>query len=889
MNAKEVLTQEQRRRFKSIPEANDPKAVQYYTFTQEQLDHILHHRRDHNRLGFAVQLALVTYPGWPLLHYETIPHSTLAYIASQIHVSPDVFSDYAKREPTRREHLEEIRRTYGYARFAKQHQHTLADMLYHRAWEDDNPVVLMTAAVGWLREHKLIFPAISTIEGMIWEAMHRAEHHMYAMLGAAVTEEQKSLLDSIMEGMMRKSLSWLRDGAGVCSPEGFLKVAERIRCLSEFGLRVDTESIPAKRLQKVTRMASSYDSHLYKKLRPEKKYGLLALHLQMLRSAYIDEAIRIHDGLITRFIADMRQHRKKEKERTPAEDAALTPAFRALFKKRFFRLRKYAPVLLELLDFQGSDSAARLLEAVRMLRQMHENGQRHLDPTEAMLNFVPRKRRRLLLNDRGGVYGYIYELAVLVELRNQLRSGHVWVDGSVLHKPYTAYLLPDSGRGSTDCPEGNRMNTYLQDRQRLLTESLPLVSHSTGIPHGYVIRSMPLRSRHPGQSGRLNPYLHSRLPAICLLDLLKEVDSWIGLTDQFVHVTTRREPEQEEKDRILSLLVGLGTMTGVKPIAQLPFGTYRQYMNTLQWRVNEEAIAQAQREMIAFQKRLPLAAIWAEAYGTSSDLLRVPVTRSSEGAFQGADTTDRYYLYRCMNEQSMIVSTRITDYAQPGFLLEGTTGQDSSYARHYCHYSGYVDRLFGFSHLLGIPLIPRLDRFQSTRLYQIDKKKMLPFMRTGLINTRVIREASTALRQARDAVRAGGVPPSLLYEKLRSQQDADEALRDIGRIEKSLFFIEFLRSNELHAGIERDSLRWQEMNALSKQLIPQQEWSYNGRSAEEYPLFALANSFIVNAVIVWNTVYLEKSAQELMASGKLDEAMLSQVSPRYGGHLMLQS
>lgn len=38
-----------------------------------------------------------------------IPDSVLSYNAKQVCVEPDVFSLYAQREPTRREHMEEIR------------------------------------------------------------------------------------------------------------------------------------------------------------------------------------------------------------------------------------------------------------------------------------------------------------------------------------------------------------------------------------------------------------------------------------------------------------------------------------------------------------------------------------------------------------------------------------------------------------------------------------------------------------------------------------------------------------------------------------------------------------------------------------------------------------
>lgn len=59
------------------------KNIKLYTFSQHDLDIINNHRRDHNRLGFAVQLAVLRFPGWSLSDLKIIPDSVLSYIAKQ--------------------------------------------------------------------------------------------------------------------------------------------------------------------------------------------------------------------------------------------------------------------------------------------------------------------------------------------------------------------------------------------------------------------------------------------------------------------------------------------------------------------------------------------------------------------------------------------------------------------------------------------------------------------------------------------------------------------------------------------------------------------------------------------------------------------------------------
>jgi hypothetical protein len=49
------------------------------------------HRGDHNRLGFAVQLCYLCYPGRVLAENETPPAALLGMVAAQLQVQPDLW------------------------------------------------------------------------------------------------------------------------------------------------------------------------------------------------------------------------------------------------------------------------------------------------------------------------------------------------------------------------------------------------------------------------------------------------------------------------------------------------------------------------------------------------------------------------------------------------------------------------------------------------------------------------------------------------------------------------------------------------------------------------------------------------------------------------------
>src|SRR3954466_12395668 len=88
--------------------------ARYGTLSGEDLDRIRRHRRDSNRFGFAVQLCLLRFPGWPPHRQDRVPLPLLQYVAEQLSISTDHIEEYFHRQPTRSDHLQEIMDLYGF-------------------------------------------------------------------------------------------------------------------------------------------------------------------------------------------------------------------------------------------------------------------------------------------------------------------------------------------------------------------------------------------------------------------------------------------------------------------------------------------------------------------------------------------------------------------------------------------------------------------------------------------------------------------------------------------------------------------------------------------------------------------------------------------------------
>lgn len=270
LRGKELLTEDQRAEFLQIPaDMTERELETYYTFSQFDLEIIKRHRRDHNRLGFAAQLCVLRYPGWSLSDVEPIPEYVIQYIARQIDANPDSFSLYAQRDPTKHEHMEEIRQVYGYQNFSASKYRELAQYLLKHALQSGNSMYLLRTVQEKLRNRKIILPGMTTIERLVWETRRRAEEKIFKSLTASLSQWQKHKLDKLIDPFVenRKTpLAWLRELPGQSSPEAFLKVIERIEYIR--GLKLPTTyDVHPNRLLQLSRIGARYEPHSFRRFK----------------------------------------------------------------------------------------------------------------------------------------------------------------------------------------------------------------------------------------------------------------------------------------------------------------------------------------------------------------------------------------------------------------------------------------------------------------------------------------------------------------------------------------------------------------------------------------------------------------------------------------------
>jgi len=114
------------------------------------------------------------------------------------------------------------------------------------------------------------------------------------------------------------------------------------------------------------------------------------------------------------------------------------------------------------------------------------------------------------------------------------------------------------------------------------------------------------------------------------------------------------------------------------------------------------------------------------------------------------------------------------------------------------------------------------------------------------------------------------------------------ALRDLGRIERTLFILDWLQNVELrrrvHAGLNKGEAR----NALARAVFFNRLGEIRDRGFEQQRYRASGLNLVTAAVILWNTVYLERAVNAWRNHGHMvDDTMLQYLSPLGWEHINL--
>jgi hypothetical protein len=226
------------------PPTNPAAIVRHYTFSSEDMKLIRRRRRDANRLGFAVLLAYLRFPGRVLGAQEVPPPDMLDFVASQVGSEAKAFAGYAQRDETRWEHLGELQNYLGVRPFQRHDYRATAKVALDEAIGSDRGEAIVAAQISHLRRHGILSPAATILERIGLAARARARKQAHKNLVEGLEHKTIAGLEALIaveSDRDRTLLAWLREWPEAPSQRNIAGVVKRLQTIRNLGVGADRE------------------------------------------------------------------------------------------------------------------------------------------------------------------------------------------------------------------------------------------------------------------------------------------------------------------------------------------------------------------------------------------------------------------------------------------------------------------------------------------------------------------------------------------------------------------------------------------------------------------------------------------------------------------------
>ncbi len=575
----------------------------------------------------------------------------------------------------------------------------------------------------------------------------------------------------------------------------------------------------------------------------------------------------------------------------PADDnyeQEITESYRAV--------RRFLPKLLATVQFVGTPSGKAVLRSIDFLKSME--GKHNPDMSVAPLEGISKAWRRRVITSDGQINKQAYTLCTLERLHMALRRRDIFVPGSTRWSDPREKLLsparweiqrtrfchahghPKSGTEAADILS-KQLDSAYRETTAGIDENSALLLHPANTSRNFALSSLD-ELEEPESLTRLRRAVADRLPRVDLPEVLLEIHALTGFADEFTHISEQNARAEGLPISLCAALVAQACNIGFEPIIDPSFPPLMRHR--LSWvtqnYLRSETLIRANARLVDRQTASPLAGSWGGGDVASADGMRfvVPVQTihaKANSKYFGRGRGVTYYNFtsdQFTGFHHIVIPGTLRDSM---YILQGLLDHETSLnvIEIMADTAGVSEVVFGLFWLLGYQFSPRLADIGNARFWRIDPQAnygaLNSLARNRIKPEHYISHWDDILRTAASLKTGTVSAPELIQSLFNSKRPTalGKAIAELGKIPKTAYMLNYISDENYRRRILTQLNRGEGRHSLAREIYhgKKGELRQSYHEGQEEQLGALG--LVVNALVLWNTIYMQAALDQLEAEG----------------------
>lgn len=496
----------------------------------------------------------------------------------------------------------------------------------------------------------------------------------------------------------------------------------------------------------------------------------------------------------------------------------------------------------------------------RALAFVLANNRRHVDwlalggkgdvsLTQEDLNWVPEKWWKLVTGESSDkavptrVNRRQFEVCVCRQLVQELKSADICVPGSDTYSDFREQLLPIEECTNALAEYGELVGLPVQSKAFIDHLRKQLVDAANAVDGDYlsntyfnIVDGRPrlaklVKKPAPAGFDAVESALARKLQSLDLsiLDVLGDTMRWLNWGQHFGPLSGHESKIVDAQRRQILTTFAYGTGLGPTQVAKSVSGVSdRQIAFINQRHVTTEKIEATIREVINGYNRFWLPKLWGDAKragadGTQWDLYENNLLSERHIRYGGYGGIAYYHVSD--NYIALFSHFIPCGVWEAIYILDGLTKNDSDIQPDTLHGDTQAQStpVFGLAYLLGIKLMPRIRNWKDMKCYKPSQEEIYnhigELFTKENINWELIARHLPDMLQVALSIKAGRIAPSTILRKLGTASRKNKlyfAFRELGRVVRTCFLLEYVNSEELRRIIQSATNRCESFNKFAQ-------------------------------------------------------------------------